>query len=273
MSDGGRRLAEAFSRRGGGQQSSVRVTTEVGHVTLEPGEGQGGRTGVRGIALAGVWPEIDDLVPAEGRETAARVLVVPVIRGEDEDLTEHLAGASATAFDFLVAEGVVLKETVLSARSAMELLGSGDVLAPPLTASQQLDSRAVSRYVAHGPASLAVLDHRFTQAARRWPRLSDLLHDRLARQTHRASMHLAMLHQTRVEERIMSLFVDLAERFGRMTADGMMVELNLTHQLIGRLVGAQRPTVTLALSSLASTGGLARLDDGAWRIAPKAVTP
>lgn len=242
-------------------------------MTLRPGDAHGGRTGAHGIALTSVWPEIDDLVPAEDRGTAARVLVVPLISGENEELAERIEAAAATAFDFLVAEGLVLKETVFAARSAMELLGPGDLLAPPLTASRQLESRAVSRYLAHGRASIAVLDHRFLQAARRWPGLSGLLHDRLGRQTHRASMHLAMLHQTRVEERIMSLFIDLAERFGRMTADGVTIELDVTHQLIGRLVGAQRPTVSLALSVLASTGALARLADGAWRIAPDAMTP
>ena len=33
-------------------------------------------------------------------------------------------------------------------------------------------------------------------------------------------MHLAMLHQTRVEDRILLLFADLAERFGRMPPAG-----------------------------------------------------
>jgi anti-sigma regulatory factor (Ser/Thr protein kinase) len=59
----------------------------------------------------------------------------------------------------------------------------------------------VSRYIAHGPVRLAALNERFRQAARRWPGLSDVLHDRLGRQTHRASMHLAMLHLPRVEKR------------------------------------------------------------------------
>ena len=241
-------------------------------MALEHGQGEGERSRTRGIALTRVWPEIDGVIPAEDRELAARVLVAPLISSEDDGgLSELIAATAPTAFDFVVAEGVVLKETVFAGRSALELLGPGDVLAPPLTASRQLESRAVSRYIAHGPASVAVIDQRFRQAARRWPELSDLLHDRLGRQTHRASMHLAMLHQTRVEDRILSLFVDLGERFGRMTADGVTIELNLTHELIGRLVGAQRPTVSLALSALASAGTLVRLDDGAWRMAADAM--
>lgn len=230
------------------------------------------RTCAPGIALTTVWPQIQDLIPVEDRGIASRVLVAPLISSTDDGLTELIAAAAPTAFDFLVADGVVLKETVLSARSALEVLGPGDVLAPPLTASRQIESRAISRYIAHGPASVAVLGPHFRQAARRWPVLADLLHDCLGGQTHRASMHLTMLHLPRAEDRILTLFADLAERFGRMTSDGAIIELDLTHELIGRLIGAQRPTVSLALHSLASAEALARLEDGRWRIPPTGVT-
>lgn len=240
-------------------------------MTREQSHGDGDSTRARGIALARVWPEIESLISPEDGDLAARVLTAPMLTSDGGTLSELIAAADPTAFGFLVTQGVVFKETVLSARSALELLGPGDVLAPPLTASRQLDSRAVSRYIAHGPASIAVIDHRFRQAARRWPELSDLLHDRLGQQTHRASMHLAMLHQTRVEDRILSLFADLAERFGRMTPEGVIIDLGLTHELIGRLVGAQRPTVSLALSVHASEGVIARLETGAWRVAPEAM--
>ena len=192
--------------------------------------------------------------------------MAPLVTSAGKELSELIMAAAPTAFAFLVAEGVVLKETVLAARSALEVLGPGDVLAPPLSDARQLGLPAISRYVGHGSASIAVLDRRFAQAARRWPALSGLLNDRLGQQTHRASMHLAMLHQPRAEDRIMALFVDLAERFGRVTPDGVIVELDLTHETIGRLVGSQRPTVSLALTGLGSTGALTRLDRGGWRI-------
>jgi CRP-like cAMP-binding protein len=225
----------------------------------------------RGFALTSAWPELAHVIPPEDRALAERVLMAPMLTSDDETLSELIAAAEPTAFAFLVVRGVVLKETVFAARSAMELLTVGDVLAPTLTASRQAESPAVSRYIAHGPASVAVLDQRFRQAARRWPGLSDLLHDRLGLQTHRASMHLATLHQPRVEERIVACFTDLAERSGRMTADGVVIEIALTHDLIGRLVGAQRPTVSLALAGLASAGTLVRFHAGAWRLAPDAI--
>ncbi len=164
-----------------------------------------------------------------------------------------------------------MKATMLSDRAALELLGPGDILAPPLSAARQVESWGVSRYMAHGRASVAVLDDRFRRAARRWPGLSDSLHDRLGRQTHRASMHLAMLHLPRVEDHLVALFVDLAERFGRVTPGGIVIELGLTHEVIGGLVGSRRATVSLALQTLAARGVLSRLEANHWRLAPSAM--
>jgi CRP/FNR family cyclic AMP-dependent transcriptional regulator len=225
------------------------------------------------INLLDVVPEIAATIPPEDRELASRALMMPRLFARDVDLAETLALTGVDGFDVLVIEGIVLKETRLSNRAALELLGPGDVLGPPLNAIRQIESRAVSRYVAHGPVTLAQLGGRFRQAARRWPGLSDVLLDRLARQTHRASMHLAMLHLPRIEDRIIALFSDLAERFGQMTPEGALVDLDLTHEVIGRLVGSRRPTVSLALQSLAAHGTLDRRSDGRWVLDPNAISP
>ncbi len=86
-------------------------------------------------------------------------------------------------------------------------------------------------------------------------------------------MHLAMLHLPRVEDRLIALFADLAERFGRMPTDGMLIDLPLTHDVIGQLVGSRRSTVTLALQRLADEQVLDRRDDGRWTLAPYAIAP
>jgi CRP-like cAMP-binding protein len=211
-------------------------------------------------------PEIVASVAAEDRPLAERTLIVPLISARDADLADVISTQIPGAFDFLIVDGVVLKETALARRPALELLGRGDLLAPPLTAARQLESRAVSRYLAHGQVSLAAIEDHIRQAARRWPGIADFLHDRLARQTHHASMHLAMLHLPRIEDRIIALFSDLAERFGHMTADGILIDLPLTHEIIGGLVGSRRPTVSIALHQLASKGIVARLEDDRWKL-------
>jgi CRP/FNR family transcriptional regulator, cyclic AMP receptor protein len=225
------------------------------------------------IALVDAWPEIAAFVPSADLPLIRRALLARVIAAENEDPFGFLGTRARGALTLLVVEGVVLKETRFAGRSALELLGPGDLLAPPLAAARQAESPAVSRYTAHGLGSLAVLDDRFRHAARRWPGLFDCLHESLGRQAHRASRHLAILHLSRVEDRIVALFADLAERFGRMTPDSVVIDLPLTHQVIGGLVASRRPTVSLALQSLAADGVLERLDDGRWHLAARAVGP
>lgn len=215
--------------------------------------------------LVATLPDIVARVPPEDRLLAERTLVVPLVSARDADLVDVISSQTPGAFDFLIVDGVVLKETTLTGRSALELLGRGDLLAPPLTPARQLESRAVSRYLAHGLVSLAAIEDNVRQAAQRWPGIADFLHDRLARQTHHASMHLAMLHLPRIEDRLIALFADLGERFGHMTADGILIELPLKHEIIGGLVGSRRPTVTLALQQLASNGVIERLGDDRWK--------
>lgn len=199
--------------------------------------------------------------------------MVPLVSARDEDLASVIGKQTPGAFDFLIVEGVVLKETTLARRTAVELLGPGDILAPPLTGARQLESRAVSRYRAHGLVAIAVIEGRFRVVVQRWPSIADVLHDRLGQQTHRASMHLAMLHLPRVEERVIALFVDLAERFGHVSGEDVLIDLPLTHGLIGGMVGSRRPTVSVALHKLAAEGLLERLPGGRWRLTRRLVSP
>jgi hypothetical protein len=74
----------------------------------------------------------------------------------------------------------------------------------------------------------------------------------------------AISQLTRVDRRLKALFWHLAERWGRVSGDGVIVPLALTHRILGQLVGARRPTVSTALSELADRGELVRRPDGSW---------
>jgi Crp-like helix-turn-helix domain len=56
----------------------------------------------------------------------------------------------------------------------------------------------------------------------------------------------------------MALFWHLAERWGRVSGNGVLVPLALTHRILGQLVGARRPTVSTALRELANREQLIR---------------
>jgi hypothetical protein len=64
-----------------------------------------------------------------------------------------------------------------------------------------------------------------------------------------------------VEGRLLVQFWQLAERWGHMDRDGIAVSSPLTHELLAKLVGAARPSVTTALGRLAERGLLLRSGD------------
>jgi CRP-like cAMP-binding protein len=112
--------------------------------------------------------------------------------------------------------------------------------------------------------TLAILDDHFLQAVRRWPRLVSGLLERAGDNHDRTLVQLAIAQQPRVEDRLVVLFRLLADQWGRVTTAGIVLPMSLTHEALGRLIGARRPTVTLALKSLAASGRLMRQKDGAW---------
>ena len=63
----------------------------------------------------------------------------------------------------------------------------------------------------------------------------------------------------------MALMWLLAGSWGRVTLAGIILPLSLSHEFLGGLVGARRPTVTLALHKLAERGSLIR-HENEWLI-------
>ena len=63
-----------------------------------------------------------------------------------------------------------------------------------------------------------------------------------------------IVHQARVKLRLLMLFWHLADRWGRVGVEGVILPLSLTHSVLADLVAARRPTVTSALSELARDG-------------------
>jgi len=78
------------------------------------------------------------------------------------------------------------------------------------------------------------------------------------------SFHLAVCHLKRIETRLLVVFWHFADRWGHVRPDGVHVPIRVTHQLLAGVVGAQRPSVTTALSELRRTGEVERLPDGSW---------
>ena len=85
-----------------------------------------------------------------------------------------------------------------------------------------------------------------------------------AERAERLATTQAISQLTRVDRRVLALLWHVAERWGRVTPDGVVVPLTLSHRMLGQLVGAHRPTVSTAVRLLARTGELSRRPDGSW---------
>ena len=192
---------------------------------------------------------------------ARRVLAVPrkaVPRGRyDPEGSFDGHGAESV---LLVIDGVLARDVTVHGRTTTQLLGAGDVLCREIHDGDALGSKA--EFEVLQPVTLAVLDGRFHAGARAWPSLSARIHERFGQQFDRLSRQLAILALPRVEDRVLAMLWLLAERWGRVRPDGVFVAVPLTHERLGRLTAARRPTVTLAVRDLTDAGAITRHGDG-----------
>jgi CRP/FNR family transcriptional regulator, cyclic AMP receptor protein len=217
------------------------------------------------VRLLEVDPELGALLSPGRRADAERELVVRTHRLTvgPWDVT-RLAGASADHVGLLVLDGVIARELVVADHVSAELLGPGDLVRPWQASSGAGLLPVQAIWSVLSSVTLAVLDRRFAAEAARYPELTAALFDRLGERSLRLATTQAISQLTRVDRRLKALFWHLAERWGRVSGDGVVVPLALTHRILGQLVGARRPTVSTALSELADRGELIRRQDGSW---------
>ena len=175
------------------------------------------------------------------------------------------AMTTTDTFGLLMLDGLVLREVLLAGVPTSQLVIPGEMVEPSTGDPSPLCGDQVTWRVVE-PTRVALLGNRFLSAVQRHPRLLVALHRRHAAQLRRATRYAAIVHLPRVEQRVLTLMCALAEERGRVAADGITVALDLTHEHLGRLVGARRPTVSLALKALADDGLLRRRGDE-WLIA------
>jgi CRP/FNR family transcriptional regulator, cyclic AMP receptor protein len=217
------------------------------------------------IRLLEADPELGALLSPGRRAEAERELLVRTHRLSvgPWDVT-RLAGASADHVGLLVLDGVISRELVVADHVSAELLGPGDLVRPWQGASSGGLLPVQAIWSVLSTVTLAVLDRRFAAEAARYPEITAALFDRLGERSLRLATTQAISQLTRVDRRLKALFWHLAERWGRVSGDGVVVPLALTHRILGQLVGARRPTVSTALSELAEREELIRRPDGSW---------
>jgi CRP-like cAMP-binding protein len=164
----------------------------------------------------------------------------------------------------LILSGLLVRELTAGTGTTAELLGAGEVILPRDAGDVTPFVRTRATWTALEPTRIAWLDTPFGLALRRWPELSSALLERSQRRADRLALSQAISQLTRVDDRVIILLWHLAERWGRVRSDGILLPIRLTHRVLARLVGARRPSVTTAVGTLERTGRLSRLDGGGW---------
>ena len=179
----------------------------------------------------------------------ARVLHAPV---GVCDLAPWFAALDAGP-GLLILEGVVAFETRVGDRTALELVGAGDLLQLPSQRTDDLLERWDGWRVLC-PTRFALLDGDFAERVRPWPQIVQALLRRAGRRTADVDALRAITCQPRLELRLILLLWHLAARWGRVEPAGIRLTLPLTHRLLGQLVAAERPSISHALARLGHAG-------------------
>jgi CRP/FNR family transcriptional regulator, cyclic AMP receptor protein len=208
-------------------------------------------------------PDLGSALPPEvfavaSRHALAEVQEIPV--GEWDPASCY--DGSHPLVGLLIVDGLLTRDMSFAGRMSSELMGAGDLLRPwdqdadfdpiPLGVTWQVLEKA----------NVAVLDRHFAAVIGKWPVLVDAVTSRAVKRSRALAFQLAISQVTRVDERLLVLMWHLAERWGRVGPDGVRVPLRLTHEALGRLVGARRPSVTTALTGLAKRGCVERTPTG-----------
>lgn len=164
----------------------------------------------------------------------------------------------------LVLEGLLTRDVVLGETLATELVGRGDILRPADHDGPEAPVPFDISWHVLEPLQIAVLDRRFAQVIGRWPEALEVLMRGAVSRAQSLAISLAVSHLRRVDVRLLVILWYLADRWGKVTPQGVSVPLRLTHQTLGRLVGAQRPSVTTALKQLTQEGRVTRAADQTW---------
>ncbi len=220
---------------------------------------------VDGVVLAREFPEMVDDVDDRNRSLAVQRTVAPFVRVRPGAWEPGRAGDRARPMlGLLVVDGLLARRVHLGRRACVELLGAGDVLRPWAGAGEGSSIDIDAQWVVQEQARIAILDRRFAERTAPFPEVSAWLLDRAVRRAHWLAFHLAVCSLPSLQTRLRVMFWYLADRWGQVTAEGVRVPLELTHSLIGNLVGAHRPATTSALGELSAQGWIERLDVGGW---------
>jgi CRP/FNR family cyclic AMP-dependent transcriptional regulator len=206
-----------------------------------------------------------ELDPRRIREVSQRLVARSLDIPRGAWRPARLKGGGSQPIGLLVLDGLLVREATVGDHPSAELLGPGDLLRAWEDGEESdvlLPRRVEWNALTHTRA--AVIDQALAVRAAQWPEIFACFVERSARRAERLVIMQAIGHLTRVDDRLLSLFWYLAERWGRVVPGGVAVNLRLPHRTLAGMVGARRPSVTTALGQLIARGAIERRSDGGW---------
>lgn len=167
----------------------------------------------------------------------------------------------STELAYMVAAGMLLRRVTIKGGSSVELVGKGDLLLPWRGESASFSR---SEWEVIDRARLAVLDLRPGSPLARSSDLAATIAQRAIDRARWLSLQSAIMSVVGIEERLRALLWALAERWGETVPGGAEIEVNVPQSVLAEMVGARRPTVSLALGTLTERGDLLTSEPGRW---------
>lgn len=208
-------------------------------------------------------PELAEGVSPPARARAIEQCVARTVSLPRGHWNAQGPAATRSGIGLLVLEGLLLRRVGIDGRFGAELLGEGDLLRPWQAENTASTLARTTGWRVLEPARVAILDDEAERRFAAFPALIGGLVGRALERSRNLSANMAIVHEARVKLRLHMLLWHLADRWGRVGLEGVILPLNLTHSVLADLVAARRPTVTSALSELAR-GGLIRPYGEGW---------
>ena len=231
----------------------------------------GGANGT--VRLIDEDPELFESLSATARREAATRAVAPALLLRPGPWDGSVPGHADPShhLGLLVLDGLLIRNVRIGRQPRSELVGPGDLARPWEHEGDTASMPFAADWRVLESARLAMLDARFLATVCRWPPVVSAIVGRAVRRSHDLALQLAISDVRHINDRLLLLFWYLADRWGRVSRDGVAIPLRLTHEVIAQLVGAQRPTVSTALQSLAREGLLTRCPGRTWLLDPESV--
>lgn len=209
-------------------------------------------------SLLDLDPALAAALPDEQRELARARLLVATRRLPEGAWRPKLT-APPGHLGLLLVAGMVSRELALGRGRGLELLLPGDLLRP---AQEDTSSFASAGWRVLRAAEVAELDPPLAARIGHFPPLVEALVARVMQRSRSLAAYVAIASVRALDQRLLTLFWHLAERQGSFTPDGVVIPLPLTHHTLAELVGARRPSVSVALGRLARRGRVRRVESG-----------